>query len=310
MTAQIQAPKQLVILSGKGGTGKTSVCAALVDLASQSSNPAVFADADVDAANLALVTAAKPLESHPFSGSQIAKIDPQECWSCGRCADVCRFNAILNPSGERTVYDVDGLVCEGCAACVHACPFDAIEMQTQQDGEWFHSLTPYGHQFHAELFPAAENSGKLVTLVKQHAKLFAEDNALPLILVDGPPGIGCPVISAASGANLALLVTEPGLSGVHDLERIAATLQHFNIPALVVINKADLYPEGAEAIRERAAEFGYPVIGEIPFDSAIPQAMTAAQPITQWAPDSPAAQAIRQVWAIIQQQTFGEDHHE
>jgi len=308
MTAQIKAPKQLVILSGKGGTGKTSVCAALVDLSAQSTHRAVFADADVDAANLALVTAAEPLESHDFSGSQVAKVDPQECWSCGRCADVCRFNAIQPPAGERTTYEVDALVCEGCAACVYACPFEAIEMQTQQDGEWFHSTTPYGHQFHAELFPAAENSGKLVTLVKQHAKLYAEDHQLPLIIVDGPPGIGCPVISAASGASLALLVTEPGLSGVHDLERISATLQHFNIPALVAINKADLYPEGAEAIRERAAAFGYPVIGEIPFDLAIPQAMTAAQPITQWAPESPAAQAIRQIWEVIQEQAFGETH--
>ena len=310
MTAQIQAPKQLVILSGKGGTGKTSVCAALVDLSAQSAHPAVFADADVDAANLALVTAAEPLESHPFSGSQIAKIDSQECWSCGRCYDVCRFNAIQPPAGERTTYAVDALVCEGCAACVYACPFEAIEMQTQQDGEWFHSTTPYGHQFHAELFPAAENSGKLVTLVKQHAKLYAEDNTLSLIIVDGPPGIGCPVISAASGANLALLVTEPGLSGVHDLERIAETLQHFNIPALVVINKANLYPEGADAIRERAETFGYRVIGEIPFDPAIPQAMTAAQPITRWAPDSPAAQAIRQIWETIQEQAFRENAHD
>jgi len=307
MTASTLAPKQLVILSGKGGTGKTSVCAALVDLSAQSSHPAVFADADVDAANLALVTAAEPLESHPFSGSQVAKIDPQECWSCGRCFDVCRFNAIRPPAGERTFYAVDALVCEGCAACVYACPFEAIEMQTQQDGEWFHSITPYGHQFHAELFPAAENSGKLVTLVKQHAKLYAEDNELHLIIVDGPPGIGCPVISAASGADMALLVTEPGLSGAHDLERISGTLRHFNVPALVVINKADLYPEGAEAIREQAASFGYPVIGEIPFDPAIPQAMTAAQPLTRWAPDSPSAQAIREVWMVIQQQLFGEE---
>ena len=310
MTPSTLAPKQLVILSGKGGTGKTSVCAALVDLSSQSIHSSVFADADVDAANLALVTAAEPFESHPFSGSQIAKIDPEECWSCGRCFDVCRFNAIQPPVGERTIYAVDGLVCEGCAACVYACPFEAIEMQTQQDGEWFHSITPYGHQFHAELYPAAENSGKLVTLVKQHAKLFAEDSTLSLIIVDGPPGIGCPVISAASGADLALLVTEPGLSGVHDLERIADTLRHFNIPALVVINKADLYSEGAEAIRERAAGFGYPVIGEIPFDPAIPESMTAAQPLTRWAPDSPAAQAIREVWTIIQQQLFGEEHNE
>jgi MinD superfamily P-loop ATPase len=309
MTATFQRPKQLVILSGKGGTGKTSVCAALVDLSAQSSRAAVFADADVDAANLSLVTGAKPLESHPFSGSQVAKVDPQECWSCGRCFDVCRFGAIQPPSVDRTTYQVDALVCEGCAACVYACPFDAIEMQTQQDGEWFHSSTPYGDQFHAELFPAAENSGKLVTLVKQNAKLYAEDHQLPLVIVDGPPGIGCPVISAASGADLALLVTEPGLSGVHDLERIAETLKHFDIPGLVVINKASLYPEGADAIREKAAALGYPVIGEIPFDPAIPQAMTAAQPLTRWAPDSPAAQAIHRVWDALQQALFGEEHN-
>ena len=307
MTAQTKAPKQVVILSGKGGTGKTSVCAALVDLAAQSPQGAVFADADVDAANLALVTDAQPLEAHPFAGSQVAQINSQECWSCGRCFDICRFGAILPPTADRTTYNVDTLVCEGCAACVYACPFEAIEMQTQQDGEWFHSITPYGHQFHAELYPAAENSGKLVTLVKQNAKLYAEDHQIPLVLIDGPPGIGCPVISAASGAALALLVTEPGLSGAHDLERISATLRHFSIPALVVINKADLYPAGAEAIRNQAAERGYPVIGEIPFDPAIPQAMTAAQPITQAAPSSPAAQAIRQVWATLQATLFGED---
>lgn len=307
MTGRTQRPKQLVILSGKGGTGKTSVCAALVELSAQSPRTAVFADADVDAANLALVTEARPLESHPFTGSQIAQIDPQECWSCGRCFDICRFDAILPPNGERTTYQVDPLVCEGCAACVHACPFEAIQMQTQQDGEWFHSTTPYGDQFHAELYPAAENSGKLVTLVKQNAKLHAEDHLLPLVIVDGPPGIGCPVISAASGADLALLVAEPGLSGAHDLERIAATLQHFKIPGLVVINKADLYPEGTQAIKHKAAALGYPVIGEIPFDPAIPQAMTAAQPITRWAPESPAAGAIREVWDILRQTLFGED---
>ena len=301
-----QTPKQVVILSGKGGTGKTSVCAALVDLAAQSSRGAVFADADVDAANLALVTGAQPLETHPFSGSQVAQVDPQDCWSCGRCFDVCRFDAIQPPTETRTTFAVDTLVCEGCAACVYACPFEAIEMQTQQDGEWFHSTTPYGHQFHAELYPAAENSGKLVTLVKQNAKLYAEDQQIPLLLIDGPPGIGCPVISAASGADLALLVSEPGLSGAHDLERISATLRHFNIPGLVVINKANLYPAGAAAIRAQAAEFGYPVIGEIPFDPAIPQAMSAAQPITQAAPNSPAAQAVRQIWATLQATLFGE----
>ena len=182
-------------------------------------------------------------------------------------------------------------------------------MVIQQDGEWYHSKTPYGHQFHAELFPAAENSGKLVTLVKQNAKLYAEDHHLPLILVDGPPGIGCPVISASAGADLGLIVTEPGLSGVHDLERITETLKYFKIPAAVVINKADIDRQSTQEIHAKAAAFGYPVIGEIPFDVRIPQAMTAAQPITHYAPESPAAAAIRQVWDTVEGLLFPEERH-
>lgn len=306
MLQDIQPVKQLVILSGKGGTGKTTMCAALIHLAAKSPQHCVFVDADVDAANLALVTEASILETHPFSGSHLAVIDPKLCTGCGICYDVCRFEAIRPPNDKRDTYQVKDLICEGCSACVHTCPESAIHMIAQQDGEWYHSTTQYGHQFHAELFPAAENTGKLVTTVKQNAKLFAEDHRLPLMIIDGPPGIGCPVISASAGADLALLVAEPGVSGIHDLERIILTLQHFNIPALVCINKADLYPEGTRAIHKLAETWGYPVIGEIPFDDIIPEAMVRAQPVTRFAPESPASIAIKQVWEQVHQRLFPE----
>ena len=298
--------KQLVVLSGKGGTGKTSISASLIHLAGQSPHHPVFADADVDAANLALVTEATPNQSHPFQGSFLAEINPELCENCGMCAGVCRYNAVLLPTNNHPWHRVNELLCEGCASCVHACPETAIQLHQQQDGEWFQSTTPYGQLFHAELFPAAENSGKLVTTVKQQAKLYAEDNACDLLIVDGPPGIGCPVISASAGADLALLVAEPGVSGIHDLERIIKTLQEFNVPILVCINKADLYPRGAKDIRELVAEYGFPLAGEIPFDEAIPNAIVAMQPVTRFAPDSPASVSIRQVWHTLQQIIFDE----
>ncbi|MDY6868297.1 MAG: ATP-binding protein [Chloroflexota bacterium] len=297
-------PKQLVILSGKGGTGKTSLSAALMHRISQSSIKGVFVDADVDAANLALVTEAKILESHPFTGSQIAHIIPEKCTNCGTCFDICRFNAIKPPTKADDTYRVHTLLCEGCSACYHECPVSAIQMCEQQDGEWYHSSTPYGHQFHAELFPAAENTGKLVTTIKQHAKLFAEDHQIPLMLIDGPPGIGCPVISASAGADLALLVAEPGVSGIHDLERIIKTLQHFKIPAVICINKADLYTQGTRDIHQLARDYDYEIVGEIPFDKTIPQSMVNAQPITRFAPQSQASKTIQQIWINIEKKLF------
>jgi MinD superfamily P-loop ATPase len=276
-------------------------------LISESPRKGVFVDADVDAANLALVTEAEKLETHPFGGSQVAIINPDDCINCGVCYDVCRFNAIEEPAETDNGYLVKELLCEGCSACFHSCPESAIRMVKQQDGEWYHSLTPYGHQFHAELFPAAENTGKLVTTIKQNAKLFAEDHQLPLIVIDGPPGIGCPVISASAGADLALLVAEPGVSGLHDLERIIKTLQHFNIPALVCINKADLYAKGTKEIYNLAKNYKYKVIGEIPFDKAIPLAMVNAQPITRFAPHSKASKVIHQMMKKIMTMLHQED---
>jgi len=304
MIDKIPQVKQLVILSGKGGTGKTTLSAALMHLLSESPFEGVFVDADVDAANLALVTGAQILETHLFASSQSAFIDPGLCIACGICEQVCRFGAILPPITEQEVYQVKDLLCEGCAACVHTCPESAIEMVQQEDGEWYHSLTPYGHQFHAELFPAAENTGKLVTTIKQHAKLYAEDHHIPLMLVDGPPGIGCPVISASAGADLALLVAEPGVSGIHDLERIIKTLQHFRIPALICVNKADLYERGTQDIRVLAEAYGYPIVGEIPFDESIPHAMVQAQPVTLFKPHSKASIAIRRIWKNIRDALF------
>lgn len=295
--------KQLVILSGKGGTGKTSISAGLVHLVSETEK-SVFVDADVDAANLALVTEAHPLETNEFWGSQLANIDPEMCIGCGVCYDICRFNAIKPPAGNEAAYKIIDFRCEGCEACVNQCPEDAIQMIQQQDGEWYHSETPYGHMVHAELFPGAENTGKLVTLVKQNARLYAEDQHLPLVIIDGPPGIGCPVISASAGADLALLVAEPGVSGQHDLERIIQTLLHFEVPMLVCINKADLYRRGTEKITALALEYGCRIAGEIPFDNAIPQAMINAQPVTQMSPGSPASKAIRNIWKQITQILF------
>ncbi len=293
--------KQLIILSGKGGTGKTSITAAFAHLASQSQHPipAVLVDGDVDAANLGLVLQPDRAEQHEFWGGAIAEIDPDGCIGCGRCTDVCRYDAALPTAENPDIYRIDPLACDGCAACVYACPQTIITMIRQQEGLWFHSHAAYGHLFHAELFPGKENSGKLVTTVRQHARLAAEDNTIPLVIIDGPPGIGCPVISASAGTDLALIVTEPGKAGIHDLKRIHETLRHFRIPTLICINKADVYPAGVQEIHQYAAEQGAQVIAEIPFDAAIPRAMVQAQPVTAFAPDSPAAQAIQDLWMYI-----------
>lgn len=296
--------RQLVILSGKGGTGKTSIAASLLHLSSLSQYSGVFADADVDAANLALITEAVPMETNAYWGSQVAEINPTLCNQCDLCFQVCRFNAIHSPDNEDEAYGVIELLCEGCAACVYICTQSAIKMIKQQDGEWYHSTTPFGHLFHAELFPGAENTGKLVTTVKQNAKLFAEDHNSPLMIIDGPPGIGCPVISASGGTDLALLVAEPGVSGLHDLERIIQTLDHFNVPKVICINKADIYPEGTQAITQLITSLGLPSVGNIPFDQAVPESIIHAQPITLFAPQSPASLAIAAIWRKLETMLF------
>jgi MinD superfamily P-loop ATPase len=294
--------KQLVILSGKGGTGKTSVAAAFAHLASQGAVPihAVLADADVDAANLELVLRPDKIEDHVFLGGSVAIIDESLCQGCGICEQVCRFDAVnsSNSMGGFT-YQVDPIACDGCAACVYQCPEKAIHMETQLAGHWYRSQSRYGPLFHAELRPAQENSGKLVTLIKQQARLMGLDTQADIVIVDGPPGIGCPVISAASGADLALIVVEPTAAGIHDMERVLKTVRHFRVPPLVCINKADLYLQGSEQIVKYCDKNEIEVVGKIPFDETITWAMINGEPVTTYQPDSPASLALVDVWQKV-----------
>ncbi len=292
--------KQLVILSGKGGTGKTSLAAAFTHLATTSSPiiRAVMADADVDAANLELVLKPTQLSASDFTGAAKGYIDPELCGGCGTCEQVCRFDAVI-PPGTNINYAIDAIACEGCAACVYQCPEGAISMQSELSGRWYQSDSLYGPLFHAELFPGQENSGKLVTLIKQNARMWAIDHNYPLLIVDGPPGIGCPVIAAAAASDLALIVSEPSAASIHDLQRAIQTTTHFHIPTAVVINKADIYPEGALQIEKVCADAGIELFGRIPFDLAVTQAMMQAEPVTHFSPNSPTSQAIRSIWQTV-----------
>jgi MinD superfamily P-loop ATPase len=295
--------KQLVILSGKGGTGKTSVAAAFAHLAHDGSQSrrVVLADADVDAANLELVLEPDKTESHDFAGGSVAVIDPQLCQGCGICEQICRFDAVLPPSSseERCMYSIDPIACDGCAACVYQCPDEAIRMEPQIAGRWMRSKGRYGPLFHAELRPAQENSGKLVTMVKQQARLLGLDEGYQAVIVDGPPGIGCPVISAASGADLALIVAEPTAAGIHDMERVLQTTAHFRVPALVCINKADIYPEGAAQIETYCRVREIEIVGRVPFDESVTDAMVCGEPVTAYCPESPASRALVEIWRRV-----------
>jgi len=301
-------PKQIVILSGKGGTGKTSVAAAFAHLAHDgpSALKAVLADADVDAANLELVLRPERIETHNFTGGAVAVISPECCQGCGVCEQVCRFDAIRV---ESEGYSVDPIACDGCAACMYQCPEEAIHMEPQTAGQWYRSESSYGTLFHADLYPAQENSGKLVTVVKQNARLLAMDLGCQAVIVDGPPGIGCPVIAAAAGAHLAMIVTEPSAAGIHDLGRVLQTTIHFRIPALVVINKADIYPEGSAQIEAVCVELGVEVIGCIPFDLAVTEAMINGEPVTAYRPESPASQAMIAAWQTVAARLDGAGGH-
>ncbi len=294
--------KQLVILSGKGGTGKTTFAAALAHLASQETS-IVVADADVDAANLELLLRPTVREENRFMGGQLAVIDDQVCSLCGGCVDTCRFGAILEHEG---LYTVDRLACEGCAACMYQCPVDAIHMEEQRAGTWFRSDTEYGPFYHAELFAGQENSGKLVSVVRQQARLRALESGAQLVLIDGPPGIGCPVIAACTGVDLALHVVEPTISGTHDLKRILATTDHFKVPSVVALNKADLNPARAEEIAEFCSARGIEIIGRVPYDSVMTEAMVQGEPVTRYT-HGPVAGALTEMWARLRQLTVVRD---
>ncbi|MDZ7845209.1 MAG: ATP-binding protein [Anaerolineales bacterium] len=290
--------KQVVVLSGKGGAGKTSLVAAFAVLSSMGSgkNSTVLADTDVDASNLELVLSPVEVESREFRGGQIAVVNQANCQGCGLCETVCRFDAVRLVSGFPVV---DPLACEGCAACRYQCPEEAIAMQEQVAGRWFLSDTPYGPLVHAHLEPARENSGKLVSLVKQRARDLAESEGYEMILIDGPPGIGCPVISSVSGADLALVIAEPSLSGLQDMRRAVEMARHFQIPTAVCVNKYDLYPEGWEKIRRYCQQHDVELLGNIPFDETITAAMTRGQPVINYQPQAPASKAIEKIWLAV-----------
>lgn len=294
------APKQLVILSGKGGTGKTSLAAAFAHLAfsKNQSRRAVIVDADVDAANLELVLEPKRLATHEFYGGSIAQIDPELCQGCGDCVLACRFDAVITSKNGQG-YWIDPIACEGCAACFYQCPENAISMKPQLSGHWYHSDSLFGPLFHAELLPAQENSGKLVTLIKQQARLWAMEEGYQLVIVDGPPGIGCPVISALAGTDMALIVAEPTAAGIHDMDRVIKVAQHFKLPVLVCINKADLYPEGTAKISDYCSQNQIELVGSVPFDEKVSEAMIQGKAITIYQPDSPASQALLEAWQKV-----------
>ena len=282
------AVRQVTIISGKGGTGKTSLTASFAALARRK----VLADCDVDAADLHLILQPKIKQRNDFYSGKVARIDPELCTECGICEAVCRFDAIHN-------FVVDDVACEGCSFCAHMCPEDAIEMVTRRSGEWFISETRYGPMVHARLGIAEENSGKLVTLVRNQAKMLAEKEKLDYVLVDGPPGVGCPVISSITGVDLVVAVTEPTLSGIHDLQRVLQVAGQFRVPALVVINKYDLNREMSDRIAQFCDENGIPLVGKIPFDTVMVDALMHRLPVVEYSRNG-TSQVIREIWARVE----------
>ena len=279
--------KELVVLSGKGGTGKTSIVGSLAALAEDK----ILADCDVDAADLHLLLEPVVRQKHQFWSGQVAVIDGEKCTQCGLCEELCRFDAIKD-------FRVDPVSCEGCGFCHRICPAEAITMEENLSGHWFISDTKYGPLVHARLGIAQENSGKLVALVRQQAKEMAEKQGAGLIISDGPPGIGCPVISSLSGASLALLVTEPTLSGIHDLERVLGVCRHFGVPALVCINKYDINEDNAAKIEDYCREQGIELAARISFDNVVTEALVKGRPVVKYS-DGPVSRRIKGLWQNI-----------
>jgi MinD superfamily P-loop ATPase len=282
-------PKQLTVVSGKGGTGKTTCLASFVALAQDK----VLADCDVDAANLYLLTHPETTDQGEFYGAKIAVRDEEECVKCGACEQACRFDAI-------TIDEVDVLACEGCGLCTFVCPQDALRLEAVVCGRWYTGETKYGPMAHARLLPAAESSGRLVTLVRQKAEDLAFHHELPLILIDGPPGLGCTTTAALADVDMALVVTEPTLSGMHDMARQVDMIGHFGIPAAAIINKWDINAENTQALREYCEREQLPVLAEIPYDTTVTDALADETPLVEHN-DGPASQAIRGAWDQVAQ---------
>jgi len=279
--------QEVVVLSGKGGTGKTSIVGSFAALAKSK----VLVDCDVDAATLHLLLQPATREKHEFWSGQVAVINEEKCTQCGLCQEHCRFAAIKD-------FKVDAISCEGCGFCSRICSAEAIAMKENMAGQWFISDTRYGSLVHARLGIAQENSGKMVALVRQQARQMAEKDGADYIISDGPPGIGCPVISSLSGVNVALLVTEPTLSGIHDLERVLGVCHHFGVPALVCINKYDINEVNTRQIEKFCLGQGVEVAARIPFDNTVTKAMVEGLPVVEYSRNG-VSHAIEALWELV-----------
>lgn len=287
--------KELVLISGKGGTGKTSIAASLAALAKN----VVLADCDVDAADLHLITQPKILYREDFRAGAKAVIHSESCSACGLCIDLCRFEAISensrNSKLKEALITLDSISCEGCGVCAYFCPDTAIKMKQPVCGEWYLSDTHFGPMIHARLGIAEENSGKLVTLVRNQAKKAAEDTDLDMIIIDGPPGVGCPVISSLVGVNMVLAVTEPTVAGQHDLMRLGELTRHFGIPTAVCINKWDINAELTGKIIRDASTLNMTVIGKIHYDSIFTEAQIAGTTVVEYSSNG-VAEELMNLW--------------
>ena len=281
--------REIVIVSGKGGTGKTSLAAAFAALAKNG----ILCDADVDAADLHLLMQPEVKERTDFMGGSKAVINPDLCTGCGTCRTLCRFDAISDR------YEVDPIRCEGCGVCVDFCPEQAIDFPVQRCGEWYISATRFGPMVHARLGIAEENSGRLVSLVRKETRQLAEERGLDLILTDGPPGIGCPVIAAIGGATALVIVVEPTVSGIHDMERVVDLAAHFRVPGMVIVNKYDLNVEMTETIEQLAVQRNLVVLGQVPFDPVFTRSMVQGQTLFEYGEETPTRQVVRDIWAKI-----------
>ncbi|MBN2199409.1 MAG: 4Fe-4S binding protein [Candidatus Aminicenantes bacterium] len=284
--------KQIVVISGKGGTGKTVLTASFAAMA----EGAVLADVDVDASNLHLLLHPEIREQHIFRGSRKAVIDAEKCTGCGLCLPACRFDALIE--GRDGKVSVDAMSCEGCEICYHVCPVGAVALEPHVSGTLYVSSTAYGPFVHARLGVAESNSGKLVTEVRKKAAQIAEQEGRGLVLVDGSPGIGCPVIASLTGTDLAFIVTEPTPSGLHDMERIFELTSHFKIRAACCINKFDLNPENTARVEAWCRERSVPVAGTIPFDPAVPESVVRGVPFVEHSSNA-TADEIRKTWAAL-----------
>ena len=281
--------KQITVLSGKGGTGKTTITASFAVLAKN----AVVADCDVDAPDLHMLLHPQIIRTQEFKGSKLAAIDESKCVKCGLCREKCRFDAIIEN------FSVDTFSCEGCGVCTIVCPVNAITLTERISGHAYISKTRYGFMAHAMLSPGEANSGKLVTLVRQNAKTLAEEENSDLIIIDGPPGIGCPVIASVTGVDVGLAVTEPTMSGIHDLKRALQLLKHFNVAPFVCVNMYDINVDNTENILSFCRENSVEVVGKIPFSPKVTEAMVDGKTIIEYSPRSAVAKEIEVIWEKI-----------